>query len=106
MSMKEKLGMLAVMAAMMGGGYAENSNDLAPQDIDVKPKEPIIPKGCKKYVFKESFGTLEVIAMNENVNILVFDTEIYSNTGGQSSKSTPTAAIAKFGAISPCQLSA
>ena len=37
-----------------------------------------------------------VLASGENVNVLVFDTEVYSNTGGQSSKSTPTAAIAKF----------
>ena len=40
-----------------------------------------------------------VLASGEDVNILVFDTEVYSNTGGQSSKSTPTAAIAKFAAI-------
>jgi pyruvate-ferredoxin/flavodoxin oxidoreductase len=39
-----------------------------------------------------------VLAMNEDVNVLVMDTEVYSNTGGQSSKSTPTAAIAKFAA--------
>ena len=38
------------------------------------------------------------LQVDENVNIFVFDTEIYSNTGGQSSKSTPTAAIAKFAA--------
>ena len=36
--------------------------------------------------------------MNRNVNILVLDTEVYSNTGGQASKSTPTAAVAKFAA--------
>jgi pyruvate-ferredoxin/flavodoxin oxidoreductase len=39
-----------------------------------------------------------VLASGEDVNVLVFDTEVYSNTGGQSSKSTPTAAIAKFAA--------
>ena len=39
-----------------------------------------------------------MLASNEDVNIFVFDTEIYSNTGGQSSKSTPTSAIAKFAA--------
>jgi pyruvate-ferredoxin/flavodoxin oxidoreductase len=39
-----------------------------------------------------------VLASGEDVNILVFDTEVYSNTGGQSSKSTPVAAIAKFAA--------
>ena len=80
MSMKGKLGMLAVMAAMMGGGYAENSNDLAPQDIDVKPKEPIIPKGCKKYVFKESFGTLQVIAMNEKSAMKKYNKWVASNS--------------------------
>ncbi len=36
--------------------------------------------------------------VGEDVNILVFDTEVYSNTGGQSSKSTSVAAIAKFAA--------
>lgn len=41
-------------------------------------------------------GVDHVLASGEDVNIFVFDTEIYSNTGGQSSKSTPTAAIAKF----------
>ena len=39
-----------------------------------------------------------VLASGEDVNILVLDTEVYSNTGGQSSKSTPTAAVAKFAA--------
>jgi pyruvate-ferredoxin/flavodoxin oxidoreductase len=39
-----------------------------------------------------------VLASGEDINILVLDTEVYSNTGGQSSKSTPTAAIAKFAA--------
>lgn len=41
-------------------------------------------------------GIDHVIAQNKNVNILVVDTEVYSNTGGQASKSTPTAAVAKF----------
>jgi len=43
-------------------------------------------------------GVDHVLATGEDVNIFVFDTEVYSNTGGQSSKSTPTAAIAKFAA--------
>ncbi|MDR2520547.1 MAG: pyruvate:ferredoxin (flavodoxin) oxidoreductase [Bacteroidales bacterium OttesenSCG-928-I14] len=43
------------------------------------------------------FGGLDhVIASEQNVNILVLDTEVYSNTGGQSSKSTPVGAVAKF----------
>ncbi len=41
-------------------------------------------------------GIDHVVAQGKNVNILVLDTEVYSNTGGQASKSTPTAAVAKF----------
>lgn len=41
-------------------------------------------------------GIDHVIAQNQDVNILVLDTEVYSNTGGQASKSTPTGAVAKF----------
>ncbi|QXM07148.1 pyruvate:ferredoxin (flavodoxin) oxidoreductase [Crassaminicella indica] len=45
------------------------------------------------------YGGLDhVLASGEDVNVLVFDTEVYSNTGGQSSKATPTAAVAKFAA--------
>ncbi|MBQ6014304.1 MAG: pyruvate:ferredoxin (flavodoxin) oxidoreductase [Firmicutes bacterium] len=43
-------------------------------------------------------GVDHVLASGEDVNILVFDTEVYSNTGGQASKATPAAAIAKFAA--------
>ncbi|WIV11634.1 pyruvate:ferredoxin (flavodoxin) oxidoreductase [Proteiniborus sp. MB09-C3] len=43
-------------------------------------------------------GVDHVLATGEDVNLLVLDTEIYSNTGGQSSKATPTAAVAKFAA--------
>ena len=45
------------------------------------------------------YGGLDhVLASGDNVNLLVLDTEAYSNTGGQSSKATPTAAVAKFAA--------
>ena len=43
-------------------------------------------------------GVDHVLAQNEDVNILIFDTEVYSNTGGQSSKATPTGAVAQFAA--------
>jgi pyruvate-ferredoxin/flavodoxin oxidoreductase len=43
-------------------------------------------------------GVDQVLAMGDDVNLFVMDTEIYSNTGGQSSKATPTAAVAKFAA--------
>ena len=55
--------------------------------------------GGDGWAYDIGFGGLDhVIASGEDVNILVMDTEIYSNTGGQASKSTPTAAIAKFAA--------
>ncbi len=45
------------------------------------------------------YGGLDhVLASGEDINVLVFDTEVYSNTGGQASKSTPTGAVAKFAA--------
>ena len=51
------------------------------------------------WAYDIGFGGLDhVIASGMNVNILVLDTEVYSNTGGQSSKSTPIGAIAKFAA--------
>ena len=43
-------------------------------------------------------GVDHVLASGEDINIMVFDTEVYSNTGGQASKSTPAAAIAEFAA--------
>lgn len=55
--------------------------------------------GGDGWAYDIGFGGLDhVLASGENVNVLVFDTEVYSNTGGQSSKSTPTAAVAKFAA--------
>ncbi|QAT60925.1 pyruvate:ferredoxin (flavodoxin) oxidoreductase [Acidilutibacter cellobiosedens] len=53
--------------------------------------------GGDGWAYDIGFGGLDhVLASGENINVLVFDTEVYSNTGGQSSKSTPTAAVAKF----------
>ncbi len=55
--------------------------------------------GGDGWAYDIGYGGLDhVLASGEDVNILVFDTEVYSNTGGQSSKSTPTAAVAKFAA--------
>jgi pyruvate-ferredoxin/flavodoxin oxidoreductase len=53
--------------------------------------------GGDGWAYDIGFGGLDhVIASGEDVNILVMDTEVYSNTGGQSSKSTPAGAVAKF----------
>ncbi|MDB2111184.1 pyruvate:ferredoxin (flavodoxin) oxidoreductase [Clostridium paraputrificum] len=55
--------------------------------------------GGDGWAYDIGYGGLDhVLASGEDVNVLVFDTEVYSNTGGQSSKSTPTAAVAKFAA--------
>jgi len=63
----------------------------------VKKSQWII--GGDGWAYDIGFGGLDhVIASGKNVNILVLDTEIYSNTGGQASKSTPVGAVAKFAA--------
>ncbi|MBN1767075.1 MAG: pyruvate:ferredoxin (flavodoxin) oxidoreductase [Prolixibacteraceae bacterium] len=55
--------------------------------------------GGDGWAYDIGYGGLDhVIASGEDINILVMDTEVYSNTGGQSSKSTPTGAVAKFAA--------
>ena len=55
--------------------------------------------GGDGWAYDIGFGGLDhVLASGEDVNVLVFDTEVYSNTGGQSSKATPRAAVAKFAA--------
>ena len=55
--------------------------------------------GGDGWAYDIGFGGLDhVLASGENVNVLVLDTEVYSNTGGQSSKATPIGAVAKFAA--------
>ncbi len=55
--------------------------------------------GGDGWAYDIGYGGLDhVLASNRNVNILVLDTEVYSNTGGQMSKSTPRGAVAKFAA--------
>jgi len=65
------------------------------KDMLAKPSVWIF--GGDGWAYDIGFGGLDhVIASGENVNILIFDTEIYSNTGGQASKATPVGAIAQF----------
>ena len=55
--------------------------------------------GGDGWAYDIGYGGLDhVLSLGQDVNVLVLDTEVYSNTGGQSSKSTPTAAVAKFAA--------
>jgi pyruvate-ferredoxin/flavodoxin oxidoreductase len=66
---------------------------------DVLVKQSIWIFGGDGWAYDIGYGGLDhVLAMGEDVNILVLDSEVYSNTGGQASKSTPTGAIAKFAA--------
>ncbi|WP_353894545.1 pyruvate:ferredoxin (flavodoxin) oxidoreductase [Proteinivorax hydrogeniformans] len=72
---------------------------------EIKDKKQFLVKrshwaiGGDGWAYDIGYGGLDhVLASGEDLNILVMDTEIYSNTGGQSSKATPTAAVAKFSA--------
>ena len=72
---------------------------------EIREKSSLLPKrsiwifGGDGWAYDIGFGGLDhVISTGADVNLLVLDTEVYSNTGGQSSKATPTAAIAKFAA--------
>lgn len=82
---------------------ALNTDDGQVQDI-LKDQEYLVKKsywafGGDGWAYDIGYGGLDhVLASGKNINILVLDTEVYSNTGGQSSKSTPFSAIAKFAA--------
>ena len=62
-------------------------------------KKSVWAVGGDGWAYDIGFGGIDhVCAQNRDVNLLVLDTEVYSNTGGQSSKATPTSAVAKFAA--------
>ena len=81
---------------------AKDQNPILKQIYDMKQyliKRSIWIFGGDGWAYDIGFGGLDhVVASGEDVNILVLDTEVYSNTGGQSSKSTPIGAVAKFAA--------
>ena len=80
-----------------------NINSQEAKDV-LADKEYLAKKSCwifggDGWAYDIGFGGVDhVLASGEDVNVLVFDTEVYSNTGGQSSKATPTGAIAQFAA--------
>ncbi len=66
---------------------------------DLLTKKSIWIFGGDGWAYDIGYGGVDhVLAQNQDVNILVLDTEVYSNTGGQASKSTPTGSVAKFAA--------
>ena len=86
-----------ILAAISNSDVEENKKVLSLGKYLVKRSQWIIGGDGASYDI--GFGGLDhVVASGKNVNILVLDTEVYSNTGGQASKSTPLGAIAKFAA--------
>ena len=68
-------------------------------NADLLTKQSIWVFGGDGWAYDIGYGGLDhVLAMDEDINVLVLDTEVYSNTGGQSSKATPTGSVAKFAA--------
>ncbi len=66
---------------------------------DLYTKKSVWVLGGDGWAYDIGYGGVDhVAAMNKDINILVMDTEVYSNTGGQSSKATPTGSVAKFAA--------
>ncbi|MEI6681778.1 MAG: pyruvate:ferredoxin (flavodoxin) oxidoreductase [Bacteroidota bacterium] len=80
----------------------KESNDFSKELLNLRQyliKKSIWIIGGDGWAYDIGYGGLDhVIASGEDINILVLDTEVYSNTGGQASKSTPVGAIAKFAA--------
>ncbi|MHB1347490.1 MAG: pyruvate:ferredoxin (flavodoxin) oxidoreductase, partial [Candidatus Humimicrobiaceae bacterium] len=80
----------------------EKADQLRKEILDNKDylvKRSVWIFGGDGWAYDIGYGGLDhVIASGENINIFVFDTEVYSNTGGQSSKSTPLGSVAKFAA--------
>jgi pyruvate-ferredoxin/flavodoxin oxidoreductase len=86
-----------VKQKLQGSQEADAKQLLSLADYLVKKSVWIV--GGDGWAYDIGYGGLDhVIASGRNVNILVMDTEVYSNTGGQSSKATPRAAVAKFAA--------
>lgn len=76
------------------------ANEIKAEIIKLKDyliKKSVWAMGGDGWAYDIGYGGLDhVLAANQNINIFVLDTEVYSNTGGQSSKSTPKGAVAKF----------
>jgi len=81
-------------------GYGiEQAYELRTKTGEVQEKPSVWIIGGDGWAYDIGFGGLDhVLASNADVNLLVLDTEVYSNTGGQASKATPSGSIAKFAA--------
>ncbi len=86
-----------LVAALEACGCDASKEILAEKDFLGKKSQWIF--GGDGWAYDIGFGGVDhVLASGQDINVMVFDTEVYSNTGGQSSKATPTGAIAQFAA--------
>jgi pyruvate-ferredoxin/flavodoxin oxidoreductase len=84
--------------AELSGASSQAAKELL-NIIDYLAKKSVWALGGDGWAYDIGYGGVDhVLASGKNVNVLVLDTEVYSNTGGQSSKSTPMGAVAKFAA--------
>lgn len=86
----------ALIAAL---NHIESTPDVAfvLENKEYLAKKSVWAIGGDGWAYDIGFGGIDhVLAQNQDINLMVLDTEVYSNTGGQSSKATPTAAVAKF----------
>jgi pyruvate-ferredoxin/flavodoxin oxidoreductase len=88
--------LVAALKAKIGSGNSPETRDLLSLADSLVEKSVWIVGG-DGWAYDIGYGGLDhVLASGQNVNILVLDTEVYSNTGGQASKATPLGAVAKF----------
>lgn len=93
----EKIRELLPAAVAAASGELKDTLVTIEQNADILVKKSIWIIGGDGWAYDIGYGGLDhVLASGADVNILVLDTEVYSNTGGQASKSTPTGAVAKF----------
>jgi pyruvate-ferredoxin/flavodoxin oxidoreductase len=89
----------ALPAALAKGGTTKAALTKIAELRDFLVEKSVWCIGGDGWAYDIGYGGLDhVLAMNKNVNVLVLDTEVYSNTGGQASKATPMGSVAKFAA--------
>ncbi len=89
---------IAILKAKLKGNSSSDAKHLLSL-VDYLAQKSVWIFGGDGWAYDIGFGGLDhVLAQGRNVNVLVLDTEVYSNTGGQASKSTPRGAVAKFAA--------
>ncbi len=99
---KDNAEKLKEASAKVLSALKKEKNPVAREIIELKQylvKKSVWAFGGDGWAYDIDFGGLDhVVATGQDINILVLDTEVYSNTGGQASKSTPIGAVAKFAA--------